>query len=164
MMIRQKKAALLALAVLCMAVTGCSLFFSKSQESLTNWAREHRETWEEILSLPRPGAAVRRDGELTGPWSRFRDGRLREVYCDPETGDFSLFFNGYAKPPEGDQCLVWSNRPAEEIVPPLPDEAEVLQRTDTRLHLTGFGAGGKGYVIAERLFENWYYLEYNFPT
>ena len=162
-----KKAALLAAAViLCLVLTGCSMLQSKSRESLTRWVTEHRETWNKIVSAPQPDKSVRYDRELADQWSRlFRGGRLRDVYYAPETGDYYLYFNGFAEYPEGDQYLIWSRRSIGDIAPTFRDDPGTLEeKSETRLYLTGIGAGKGGYVLVEQIDENWYYVEYNHPT
>lgn len=162
----KKAVSLVVTIILCLALTGCGMLYSKSQESLTQWVTDNREAWEKIVSVPRIGGSVRIDQELTDQWSRlFKDGRLNYVHCNPETGDCSLHFNGIAKVLEGDQYLVWSGQPIEEIAPLLPDDPGTLEeKTDPRLYFTGVGAGGRGYVLVERITENWYYVEYSLPT
>ena len=162
-----KRAALLAVTmILCLALAGCGSLQSKSQESLTRWVEENRETWEKAISTVRNGRGIRIDRELTDQWSKlFRDGRLSHISCTPEGSDCLLFFNGIGTVLEGDQYLVWSERPIGEIAPMFPDDPGTLkEKTDTRLYWTGIGSGGRGYILVERIAENWYYVEYSLPT
>ncbi len=162
-----KRIALSAIfVILCLTLTGCNMLCSPSQESLTQWVQDHRETWEKAVVKPQGGGSVRIDRELTDQWNRlFRDGRLHHVYWNPETGSCSLYFNGFSTVLEGDQYLVWSGQPIEEIAPRFPDDSGTLaERTDTRLYFTGVGSGGRGYILVERIAENWYYVEYSWPT
>ena len=76
-----------------------------------------------------------------------------------------MYFNGVSEVLEGDQYLVWSDRTIEEISPLLPDDPGTIEeKTDVRLYCTGIGMGGRGYVLVERITENWYYVEYCLPT
>jgi hypothetical protein len=162
-----KKAALLIAAlILCLTLTGCSMLQSKSRESLTQWVADHREAWKKIVSAPQTAGIVRLDRGLADLWSGlFRDGQLENVWYNPDTGDYDLRFNGIAEPLEGDQYLIWSRRSMEEIAPLFPNDPGTLEeKTDTRMYWTGIGSGRRGYVLVERIDENWYYVEYNDPT
>ena len=88
-----------------------------------------------------------------------------DVWYNPDTGDYNLHFNGITEPLEGDQYLIWSRRSMEEIAPLFPyDPGTLEEKTDTRMYWTEIGAGDRGYVLVERVDENWYYIEYNYPT
>lgn len=152
--------------ILCLSLTGCSTLQSNSREAMARWVADNRETWKKIVSAPQPAGSIRYDRELAGLWSRlFRDGRLSDVCYAPDTGDYSLYFNGAAEPPEGDRYLIWSRRTAEDVAPLLPDDPGTLEeKSETRLYRTGIGAGGRGYVLVEQIDENWFYVEYNVPT
>ena len=152
--------------ILCLALTGCSALQSKSQESLARWVADHRRPWEKIVSATQPAdGSIRFDRTLADQWSSlFRDGRLEDVYWDRETGDYHLRFNGVGEPLEGDQYLIWSKRAMEDFAPRFGDEGTLEEISETRLYRTGIGAGGRGYVLVERLEENWYYVEDNLPT
>ena len=162
----RKMLLVLVTVMLCLFLTGCSMLQSKSQESLTQWVTDHREAWEKIISAPQDAGSVRLDRGLTDQWSvLFRDGRLEYVWYNPDTGDYNLHFNGITEPLEGDQYLIWSRRSMEEIAPLFPyDPGTLEEKTDTRMYWTEIGAGDRGYVLVERVDENWYYIEYNYPT
>ncbi|MBR4502754.1 MAG: hypothetical protein IKP22_12860 [Clostridia bacterium] len=160
-----KKAALIIAAmILYLALTGCNT--SKSRDSMTRWLTDNREAWDKIISAHQTGRRIRYDRELADQWSSlFRDGRLREISYNPDTGDCNLDFNGTDEIPEGDRYLVFSGRSMEEIAPLGPlDDPIIQQKTESRLYYTGIGAGGRGYVLVERIEENWYYIEYYYPT
>ena len=162
-----KKAALLIITmILCLAMTGCNAFLSKSRDSLIKWLADNREAMEKMISAEQTGRIIRYDRELLDQWSSlFRDGQLREVSYNPDTGDCNLDFYGYDEIPEGDRYLVFSSRSMEEIAPLDPlDNPIIQQKTESRLYYTGVGAGGRGYILVERIEENWYYIEYNYPT
>ena len=162
----RKMLLVLVTVMLCLFLTGCSMLQSKSQESLTQWVTDHREAWEKIISAPQDAGSVRLDRGLSDQWSvLFRDGRLEYVWYNPDTGDYNLRFNGIAEPLEGDQYLIWSRRPMEEIAPLFPDDPGILvEASQTRMYWTGIGAGGRGYILVEQIGENWYYIEDNLPT
>ncbi len=161
-----KRLMLVWVMMLCLALTGCSMLQSKSRESLMQWVTDHREAWEKIISAPQTSGIVRLDRGLVDQWSGlFRDGRLENVWYHPDTGDYHLRFNGIAEPLEGDQYLIWSRRPMEEIAPLFPNDPGILEEaSQTRMYWTGIGAGGRGYILVEQIGENWYYIEYNLPT
>ena len=161
-----KRLMLVCVMILCLALTGCSMLQAKSQESLTQWVTDHREAWEKIISAPQAAGSVQLDRGLADQWSGlFRDGRLENVWYHPDTGDYHLCFNGIAEPLEGDQYLIWSRRPMEEIAPLFPNDPGILEEaSQTRMYWTGIGAGGRGYLLVEQIDENWYYIEYNHPT
>ena len=88
-----------------------------------------------------------------------------DVWYNPDTGDYNLRFNGIAEPLEGDQYLIWSRRPIEEIAPLFRNDPGILEEaSQTRMYWTGIGSGGRGYILVEQIGENWYYIEYNLPT
>lgn len=162
-----KKTALqIVIAILCLALTGCSTFHSKSKESLTQWVTENRKTWEKVFPASNTGGPVIIGRELADQWSGlFHDGRLDYVTIDPETRNCCFYFNGLRNLPEGNQYFVWSGQPIEEIAPVFPNDPGILEeKTDTRLYFTGIGSGGRGYVLVEQIEKNWYFVEYNFPT
>ena len=160
-----KKAALLfAVLILCLTLSGCVITFQNSLESLTRWVERHREPWEKIVSAQRDGS-IRYDRELTDQWGKlFWSGELEYVSYNQGNGDYKLYFNEVMGPPEGERYLIWSVRSMEEIAPLIPgEEANLQEKTDSRMYWTGLGIG-YGYMIVERIFDNWYYIEYNRPT
>ena len=162
-----KKTALLIITmILCLAMTGCNAFLSKSRDSLIKWLADNREAMEKMISAEQTGRIIRYDRELVDQWSSFfRDGRLGEVSYDQNTGDCHLNFNGIDEIPEGDRYLVFSRRSMEEIAPmTFLDNRIIQEKTESRLYYTGVGSGGRGYILVERIDENWYYIEYNYPT
>ena len=162
----RKMLLVLVTVMLCLSLTGCSMLQSKSRESLTQWVTDHREAWEKIISAPQAAGSVRLDRGLADQWSGlFRDGRLENVWYHADPGDYHLRFNGIAEPLEGDQSLIWSRRPIEEIAALFPNDPGILEEaSQTRMYWTGIGAGGRGYILVEQIGENWYYIEYNLPT
>ena len=52
----------------------------------------------------------------------------------------------------------------EDFAPRFGGEGTLEEISETRLYCTGIGAGGRGFVLVERLEENWYYVEYNAPS
>ena len=162
-----KKTALqIVIAILCLALTGCGTFHSKSKESLMQWVTENRKTWEKACFASNAGEAVIINRELADQWSGlFHDGRLDYVSFDPETRNCSFYFNGIRNLPEGDQYVVWTGQSMEEIAPVFPYDPGILEeKTDTRLYYTGIGSGGWGHVLVEQIEKNWYFVEYDFPT
>ena len=87
-----KKTALLIITmILCLAMTGCNAFLSKSRDSLIKWLADNREAMEKMISAEQTGRIIRYDRELADRWSSlFRDGQLREVSYNPDTGDCNL--------------------------------------------------------------------------
>ena len=152
-----KRLILVWLMIMCLALTGCSMLQSKSRESLMQWVTDHREAWKKIISAPQTSGIIRLDRGLVDQWSGlFRDGQLENVWFHPDTGDYHLIFNGIAEPLEGDQYLIWSRRPMEEIAPLFPDDPGILEEaSQTRMYWTGIGAGGRGYLLVEQIDENW---------
>ena len=161
-----KRLMMVCALILCMVLTGCNMLLSKSRDSLTRWVADNREAWEKIVSTHQPSGSIRVDQGLADQWSRlFRDGHLRDVYWNTETGDYHLYFNGITEPLEGDQYLIWSKRPMEDIAPQFAGDPGMLEeKNETRLYWTGVGAGSRGYILVERVDDNWYYVEYNYPT
>ena len=161
-----KRLMLVCMMILCMVLAGCGVLQSKSRDSLIQWASDNRVALQNIVSVPQTAGRIRIDRGQADQWSKlFQDGRLREVYFNAETGDYHLYFNGVAEPIEGDQYLVWSKRPIEDIAPPFPDDPGTLEeKSETRIYWTGIGAAGQGYVLVERIDENLYYVEASYPT
>ena len=161
-----KRMVLVWVMILCMVLTGCGMPQLKSRDSLIQWASNNRVALQNIVSVPQTAGRIRVNREQADQWNKmFQDGQLKEVYFNAETGDYYLYFNGVAEPIEGDQYLVWSKRPIEDIAPPFPDEPGTLEeKSETRIYWTGIGAAGQGYVLVERIDENLYYVEASYPT
>ena len=161
-----KRMMLVWVMILCMVLTGCGMPQLKSRDSLIQWASNNRVALQNVVSVPQTAGRIRVNREQADQWSKlFQDGQLKEVYFSAETGVYHLYFNGVAEPIEGDQYLVWSKRPIEDIAPPFPDDPGTMEeKSETRIYWTGIGAAGQGYVLVEQIDENLYYVEASYPT
>ena len=161
-----KRLMLVWVMILCMVLTGCGMPQLKSRDSLIQWASNNRVALQNVVSVPQTAGRIRVNREQADQWSKlFQDGQLKEVYFNAETGVYHLYFNGGAEPIAGDQYLVWSKRPIEDIAPPFPDDPGTMEeKSETRIYWTGIGAAGQGYVLVERIDENLYYVEASYPT